>query len=92
MVVVASQVEESKWTRQILDAGRKDSRWKQIKEALGSGKECEKEYALEDEMVTYRRRIYIPNDNTLKLRVTQECYDTKVAGYFGRDKTYELVK
>ena len=92
MTVAASQVEESKWIKQILDAGRKDSRWKQIKETLRSGKECEKDYALEDEMVTYRRRIYILDDNGLKLRVAQECHDTKVVEHFSRDKTYELVK
>ena len=92
LVVAASQIEESKWTRQILDAGGKDSQWKQIKEALGSGKVCETDYALEDEMVTYPRRIYIPNDNRLKLRVAQEYHYTKVAGHFNRDKIYELVK
>ena len=53
MTVAASWIEESKWTRQILDAGRKDSHWKQIKEALESGKACREGHTLEDGMVTY---------------------------------------
>ena len=46
VAVAACRIKQSKWTRQILDAGRQDSRWKQIKETFGSGKECEKDYAL----------------------------------------------
>ena len=34
----------------------------------------------------------MPNDNSLKLAVLEDLHDSKVAGHFGRDKTYELVK
>jgi len=43
-------------------------------------------------MVTYERRIYIPDSNTLKLNLAQQCHDAKVAGHFGGDKTLDLIK
>jgi len=43
-------------------------------------------------MVTYERRIYIPDSNALKLMVAHQCHDAKVAGHFGRDKTLDLMK
>ena len=46
---------------------------------------------LEDELVCYKNRIYIPDCNDLKLTVTRQAHDAKVAGHFGRDKTLELL-
>jgi len=43
-------------------------------------------------MVTYEWRLYIPDSNSLKLKVTYQCHDTKVADHFGRDKALELMK
>jgi len=43
-------------------------------------------------MVTYERYLYISDNNSLKLKVTYQCHDAKVAGHFGRDKTLELIK
>jgi len=43
-------------------------------------------------MVTYERRIYIPDSNALKLKVGHQCHDAKVAGHFGRHKTRDLMK
>jgi len=48
-----------------------------------------KHYGLEDDMVTYERPLYIPDNNSLLLKVTYQCHNTKVAGHFGRDKTLE---
>jgi len=49
-------------------------------------------YGLEDDMVTYKQCLYIFDNNSLKLKVTYQCYDTKVAVHFDRDKTLELMK
>ena len=47
---------------------------------------------MEGELVLYKKKIYIPDDNTLKLKVAHDSHDSKIAGHFGRDKTYELIK
>ena len=38
-----------------------------------------------------KNRIYLPDCNDLKLTVTRQAHDAKVAGHFGRDKTMELL-
>ena len=39
----------------------------------------------------FKNRIYLPDCNDLKLTVTRQAHDSKVAGHFGRDKTMELL-
>jgi len=94
MAVKASQTEESKWSKKILKAGLQDNIWFGIRNSLKMGKDYAglEHYGLEDDMVTYERRLYIPDNNSLKLKVTHQCHDAKVAGHFGRDKTLELMK
>jgi len=94
MAVKASQVEESSWSKEILEAGLLDQHWLGISNALKTGQDYPglQHYGIEDEMVTYERRIYIPDRNTLKLKVPHQCQDAKVAGHFGRDKTLDLMK
>jgi len=94
MAVKASQVEESSWSKEILDAGLLDQHWLGIRNTLktGQGYPGLQHYGIEDEMVTYERRIYILDSNALKLKVAHQCYDAKVAGHFGRDKTLDLMK
>ena len=47
--------------------------------------------SLEDGPVLYKKRIYIPDYNDLKLTVTMHCDDVKITGHFGRDKTMKLI-
>ena len=45
-----------------------------------------------EQLLLFKRRIYIPDEIRWQTRVLKDHHDTKVAGHFGRDKTYELVK
>ena len=91
--IAASKIEKIPWADTILEAGTKDSVWSGIRDKLKtSHSHVDPLYQLEGELLTYKRRIYIPDNTTLKLRVALECHDSKVAGHFGRDKTYELIK
>jgi len=94
MAVKASQVEESSWSKEILEAGLLDQHWLGIRNALNTGQDYPglQHNGIEDEMVTYERRIYIPDSNALKLKVAHQCHDAKVAGHFGRDKTLDLME
>jgi len=71
-----------------------DQHWLGIRNALKTGQDYPSlhHYGIEDEMVTYERRIYIPDSNVLKLQVAHQCHDVKVAVHFGRDKTLDLMK
>jgi len=94
MAVKASQVEESSWSKEILEAGLLDQHWLGIGNALKTGQDYPglQHYGIEDEMVTYERHIYIPDSNALKLKVAHQCHNAKVAGHFRRDKTLDLMK
>ena len=81
----ASQVEESSWSKGILEVGLLDQHWLGIRNALKTGQNYPglQHYGIGDEILTYERRIYIPEYNTLKLKVAQQCYNEKVAWHFG---------
>jgi len=70
MAVKATQVEESSWSKEILEAGLRDQHWLSIRNGLKTGQDYPglQHYGIEDEMVTYERRIYIPDSNALKLK------------------------
>jgi len=57
MAVKASQTEESKWSREILEAGLQDKTWLGIGNSLKRGKDYAglEYYSLEDDMVTYEQ-------------------------------------
>jgi len=94
MAVKALQMEESSWSKEILEAGFLNSDWSGIRNTLVTGQIYEglEHYGLEDNLVTYERRICVPESNALKLKVAHQCHNAKVAGQFGRDKTLELMK
>jgi len=94
MAVKALQLEESSWSKEILEAGLQDQQWLGIRNALRTGQDYSglQHYGIEDEMVTYERCIYIPDSNALKLKVAHQCHNAKVGGHFGQDKTLDLMK
>jgi len=94
MAVKDLQVEESSWSKEILEVGLLDQYWLGIRNALKTGQDYPglPHYSIEDEMVTYECRIYIPDSNALQLKVAHQCHDAKVAGHFERDKTRDLKK
>src|SRR5205814_9095081 len=59
---------------------------------LENGKSYNEDYSLEDSMVCFRRQIWIPDDNSLRLLVAGYSHDTKVAGHFGKHKTIDIIR
>jgi RNase H-like domain found in reverse transcriptase/Reverse transcriptase (RNA-dependent DNA polymerase)/Integrase zinc binding domain/Chromo (CHRromatin Organisation MOdifier) domain len=49
------------------------------------------EWKLQDGLIFYRDRIYVPNDSELRRKIVAQHHDSKVAGHPGRWKTLELV-
>src|SRR4051794_19620635 len=83
---------DKSFIRQIISAGQKDEQWNEIKMALEKGAECNDDYSLEDGMVCFRRRIWIPDEISLRLLVANLSHDTKIAGHFGKHKTIEIIR
>ncbi len=49
-------------------------------------------FQLQKNLLFHKNAIYVPDDQGIKLRILQNFHDNKLAGHFGRRKTYELVK
>ena len=44
-----------------------------------------------EEQILYDGRVYIPEDDRLKLDILQDHHDVKTVGHLGQEKTLELI-
>ena len=49
------------------------------------------EWRIEDGLIFFRGKLYVPNNPELRRRIVEQHHDTPVAGHPGRFKTLELV-
>ena len=49
------------------------------------------EWRIDDGLVYFRDRLYVPSDRELQCRIVEQHHDSKLAGHPGRWKTLELV-
>ena len=49
------------------------------------------EWSLDNGVLYFRGKIYVPNSSDLRRRIVTLCHDSKLAGHAGRWKTLELV-
>ena len=50
-----------------------------------------KNWELEDGLIYYKDRLFIPSKAELLTEIAKGCHDSKVAGHFGQEKTIERV-
>ena len=48
-------------------------------------------WELEDGLIYYKNRLFIPLNEDLLTEIAKGCHDSKVAGHFEQEKTIELV-
>jgi len=79
----------------IRTAGREDDTWTERKSELSQLKEkrqtLPKHWELEDGLLYYKNRLFIPSNEAILIEIAKGCHDSKVAGQFGQEKTIELV-
>ena len=46
---------------------------------------------MEDGLLYYKDRLFIPANEDLLTEIAKDCDDSKVAGHFGQEKTIKLV-
>ena len=49
------------------------------------------EWAVEDGLIYFRGKVYVPRDSDLRRRIVEQHHDSAAAGHPGRFKTLELV-
>ena len=76
-------------------AGKDDDAWTERKGEVSQMKrrneQLPKNWELEDKLIYYKNRLFIPSNEDLSTDITNGCLDCKVAGHFGQEKTIELV-
>ena len=50
-----------------------------------------KNWELEDGLIYYNNRLFIPSKEDLLTEIAKGCHDSKVVGHFGQEKTIELL-
>ena len=50
------------------------------------------EWELDDGLLYYRNRIYVPDSGDLRLRVVQYKHDHILSGHYGQNKTLQLIR
>jgi hypothetical protein len=53
--------------------------------------DTKKEIAVQDGLIYIRNRLYIPDNEPLRLQIAESEHDSQVAGHFGQKKTLELI-
>ena len=65
--------------------GENDQRWRELR--AKPPKSC----TVADGLLYYEGRLFVPDDDELRLFIAQNDHDSRIAGHFGQDKTEELI-
>jgi len=86
---------DDSFLNRIRTAGKEDDTWTRRKRELSQLKEkrqtLPKHWELEDGLLYYKNRLFIPSNEEILTEIAKGCQDSKVAGHFGQEKTIELV-
>ena len=77
------------------EASKQDQDWQERKIELNElkqhGLQMPKHWDIIDELIYFKNRLYIPNDEELQTMIAKGCHDSQIAGHFGEEKTIEIV-
>ena len=80
---------------QVRTVAESDEDWiglrKELEKLRDDGKEFPKHWNLDDGLLYYKNRLYVPNNEALLTTIAKGCHDSQVAGHFGQEKTNEIV-
>ena len=95
IAAVQMQTMDEAFLNRIRMSGKDDNAWTERKGELSRMKErneqLPKNWELEDGLIYYKNRLFIPLNEHLLTEIAKGCHDSKVAGHFGQEKSIELV-
>jgi len=95
IAAIQMQTMDDLFLDRIRTAGKEDDTWTRRKRELSQLKEkrqtLPKHWELEDGLLYYKNRLFIRSNEEILTEIAKGCYDSKVAGHFGQEKTIELV-
>jgi hypothetical protein len=94
--LIVVRTPEEKIRLRLREGLAKDPHVSPVWESLQAGQEPPEgfeEFALDESgLLTDRGFLYIPDDEDLKVQILKMLHDGRLAGHFGREKTYDLVQ
>ena len=91
IAAIQMQTMDNSFLDRIRAAGKADDTWMARKGALSRLKErreaLPKHWELEDGLLYYKGRLFIPSKEELLTEMAKGCHDSKVVGHFGQAKT-----
>jgi len=75
----------------VILSGQDDEDWLKAYDRVLEGK-ADADVTLEDEVLWYKGRLWVPDSVDLRKMILQEEHDSKVAGHMGQEKMIELVR
>ena len=95
IAAVHMQTMDEAFLNRIRMAGKEDDSWLARKEELSRLKENDealpKHWDMEDGLLYYKDRLFIPANEGLLTEIAKGCQDSKVVGHFGQANKVELV-
>lgn len=69
-----------------------DEELQELKEKIGTTEEVDNISLRTDGLLLFDERLYVPNNDTLKLKIIRSRHDHPTAGHPGRTKTLQLIR
>ena len=95
IAAIHMQTMDESFLNRIRMAGKEDDSWLARNDELSRLKEnseaLPKHWYMEDGLLYYKDRLFIPANEDLLTEIAKGCHDSKVAGHFGQEKTIQLV-
>ena len=77
----------------LLSTTKKNKAWLATQDAVAAKREgLDPHFSIENELLLWKGRWYIPDDIDLKNMILHDNHDSKIAGYFGIYKTLKRLK
>src|SRR5215217_1468034 len=77
----------------LLEVAAEDPEYQKLKDAILGGKtEKASQWSLEEDVIYWKDRWYIPNNKDLRLAIMKDNHDSRAAGHFGVHKTIERLR
>src|SRR3989337_1267237 len=83
----------STFQSELRNAAKVDAEYQQLLTSCQiEGSEVDKNIMVEDGLLLFKNRWYIPENKELKLKILAAEHDSKIAGHFGTYKTLNRVR
>jgi len=80
---------------EVREASNPDLEWLSSEATLKDLITCDKElptsWQYREGFPCFKNQLYIPVDDALKTKIAKGCYDSKITGHFGMEKTIEII-